>query len=405
MDILTVSGLNMYVKSLLDGDENLKTVFLQGEISNLTDHYRSGHIYLTLKDERSAIKAVMFAGNAGRLKFRPKDGMKVLVRGRVSLYDVTGTYQLYIDDMQPDGIGALNLAFEQLKKKLLAEGLFDKAHKKPIPHFPQKIGVITSPTGAAVQDILRILGRRYPAAEIIMCPVSVQGENAPKELTEAVLRFDKAKCADVIIIGRGGGSIEDLWAFNDEGLARAIYKCSIPVVSAVGHETDFTICDFVSDVRASTPSAGAELVSPEISEVMSSFMYYIRKIRESMNNRLRNENERLLRIRNSRVLRSPMEIINLRRMKLDILCGRMRSSFSSQVANKKHSLVRAASKLDALSPLKVFSRGYAVASKDNTVIRSVNDAETGDRIDILLHDGSLECTVCGRKENRNEKET
>ncbi len=405
MDILTVSGLNMYVKSLLDGDENLKTVFLQGEISNLTDHYRSGHIYLTLKDERSAIKAVMFAGNAGRLKFRPKDGMKVLVRGRVSLYDVTGTYQLYIDDMQPDGAGALNLAFEQLKKKLLAEGLFDKAHKKPLPQFPKRIGVITSPTGAAVQDILRILQRRYPAAEIIMCPVSVQGENAPKELTEAVLRFDKAKCADVIIIGRGGGSIEDLWAFNDEDLARAIYKCSIPVVSAVGHETDFTICDFVSDVRASTPSAGAELVSPEISDLMSSFMYYSRTVRESMNSRLRKENERLLLLRNSRVLRSPMEIINLRRMKLDILSGKMKSSFSSQIAGKKHSLVSAASRLDALSPLKVISRGYAIVSKNNTVIRSVKDAETDDRIDILLHDGSLECTVCGRKENRNEKET
>lgn len=405
MDILTVSGLNMYVKSLLDGDRNLQTVFLRGEISNLTDHYRSGHIYLTLKDERSAIKAVMFAGSAGRLKFRPKDGMKVIVRGRVSLYDVTGTYQLYIDDMQPDGLGALNLAFEQLKKKLLAEGLFDEAHKKPLPRFPQKIGVITSPTGAAVQDILRILERRYPAAEIIMCPVSVQGENAPKELTEAVMRFDKAKCADVIIIGRGGGSIEDLWAFNDESLARAIYNCSIPVVSAVGHETDFTICDFVSDVRASTPSAGAELVSPEISELMSSFVYYGRTIRDAMNERLRNEKDRLIRLKSSRALRSPQELINIRRMRLDLLCGRMKSSFSAQLADKKHSLVRSASKLDSLSPLKVLSRGYAVATKDNSVIRSIYDAETDDKIEILLQDGKLECTVSGRKEIPNEKET
>ena len=405
MDILTVSGLNMYVRSLLDADKNLQTVFLKGEISNLTDHYRSGHIYLTLKDEKAAIKAVMFSGNAGRLRFRPKDGMKVLVRGRVSVYDVTGTYQLYIDDMQPDGIGALNLAFEQLKKKLLAEGLFDEAHKKTPPHFPDRIGVITSPTGAAVQDILRILQRRYPAAEIIMCPVTVQGENAAKELTEAVERFDKAQCADVIIIGRGGGSIEDLWAFNDEALARAIYKCRIPVVSAVGHETDFTICDFVADLRASTPSAGAELVSPEIGELTAAFLYYRKTVIEEMNGRLQKERERLLHLKNSRALRSPQEIIHFRRMKLDLLCGSLKASFSSRLAQKKNSLVEAAAKLDSLSPLKVLARGYAIARKDSSVVRSVNDVVKDDKIEIILHDGRLDCTVCGRKEEHNEKET
>ena len=253
-NVLTVSGLNMYVRMLLESDKNLKGLWLQGEISNLTLHRGSGHIYMTLKDEKAAIKAVMFANSARTLKFRPEEGMKVLVCGRVSLYDASGSYQLYVDSMQPYGDGALSLAFEQLKRKLRQEGLFDEQHKKPLPAFPMRIGVITSPTGAALQDILRILKRRYPIAEVVLCPVLVQGENAAAQLTRAVRYFSRNKLADVIIIGRGGGSAEDLWAFNDEKLARAVYECEVPIVSAVGHETDFTICDFVSDVRASTPS-------------------------------------------------------------------------------------------------------------------------------------------------------
>ncbi|MFZ2686365.1 MAG: exodeoxyribonuclease VII large subunit, partial [Ruminococcus bromii] len=242
--VLSVSQLNFYIKSIIENDARLNFVFVTGEISNLTDHYRSGHIYLSIKDEKSVIRAVMFAGNARNLKFRPTDGMKVICRGRVAVYEPTGQYQLYIEDMQPDGIGALSLAYEQLKKSLAEKGLFAPEHKKKIPPFPNSIGVITSPTGAAVQDIRNILSRRFPSADIIMCPVLVQGENAPAQLIDAVQKLDKYNACDVIIIGRGGGSIEDLWAFNDENLAYAIYNCKIPVISAVGHETDFTICDF-----------------------------------------------------------------------------------------------------------------------------------------------------------------
>ena len=381
----------MYVKTLLSSDRNLRSVYLRGEISNLTDHYRSGHIYLTLKDDKSAIKAVMFAGNAKYLKFRPKDGMMVIVRGSVSLYDVTGTYQIYIEDMQPDGVGALSLAFEQLKEKLRTEGLFDEAHKKPLPPFPKRIGVITSPTGAAVQDILRMLKRRYPVAEIIMCPVAVQGENAAPQLTEAIRQFDRLDCADVIIIGRGGGSIEDLWSFNDEGLARAIYNCKTPVVSAVGHETDFTICDFAADVRASTPSAGAELVSPELDAVISTVKYCKRRIEDEMSSRLKYEKERLERLTKAKVLKSPMEIVEHRRQKLDMLSSELKNSFSAMLSGKKQNFAYLNSKLDALSPLKVLSRGYSITMKNDRIVRSVSDVEVNDRLEIKLSEGRILC--------------
>lgn len=404
MNVLTVSQLNFYVRSLLEEDRNLRSVFLRGEISNLTDHYRSGHIYLTLKDEKASIKAVMFSSQARSLRFRPQDGMKVLIRGRVSVYEVTGSYQLYIDDMQPDGLGALNLAFEQLKKKLSAEGLFDEAHKKPLPAFPKRIGVITSPTGAAVQDILRILERRYPLAEIIMCPVQVQGEAAPVQLADAVRRFGRLKCADVVIIGRGGGSAEDLWAFNDEGLAREIFACEIPVVSAVGHETDFTICDFVSDVRASTPSAAAELVSPEL-EVMrrsvSATQEYLKKL---MLSRIEGEKRRLRAAAGARVLRSQTEMLNSRRMRLDLLSSGLKSAYSGMVADRQKQLALLSGRLDALSPLKVLARGYSIALRDNRPINSVSQAEKGDKIEIRLSDGSLDCTVEGSRGIENEKE-
>ncbi|MCH5303946.1 MAG: exodeoxyribonuclease VII large subunit, partial [Ruminococcus sp.] len=267
--IITVSQLNYYVKSLLDNDPHLTNVFLTGEISNLTDHYRSGHIYFSLKDKNAVVRAVMFAGNARNLKFKPEEGMKVIVLCRVSLYEATGGYQIYVEDMQPDGIGALTLAFEQLKKKLEEKGIFSAENKKPIPKFPKTVGVITSPTGAAVQDIRNILTRRFPSVDIVLCPVLVQGTGAPAQLINAVNLFNEYDLADVIIIGRGGGSIEDLWAFNDENLAYSIYASNIPVISAVGHETDFTICDFVSDLRAPTPSAAAELAVPDREELLS----------------------------------------------------------------------------------------------------------------------------------------
>ena len=306
--VLTVSQLNKYVKSILESDGKLKYIYLKGEISNLTIHY-TGHIYFSLKDENQCtIKAVMFASKANFLKFTPKSGMKVVLRGSITLYEKTGSYQINADEMYPDGAGALNLAYEQLKNKLQNEGLFDTSHKKPLPKFPQKIGVITSPTGAAVQDIMLILKRRYPIAQIIMCPVLVQGENAAVDLTNAVKKFNALKCADVIIIGRGGGSIEDLWAFNDEILARAIYECEIPIVSAVGHETDFTICDFVADVRASTPSAAAELVSSVTTEnMLSQTETLINKMQSAVKRRLQFEYQRYQKTANAKALKTVIE--------------------------------------------------------------------------------------------------
>ena len=402
MTVLTVSQLNNYIKCVLDEDPHLRTVYLKGEISNFKNHYSSGHLYLSLKDDKSAVKAVMFSSAASRLRFRPEDGMCVIARGYVSVYPQGGQYQLYIQDMQPDGVGALALAFEQLKKKLEAEGLFDASFKKPLPTLPRRIGVITSPTGAAVMDITRILARRYPMAEVVLCPVLVQGDGAAAQLTDAIRRFDRRNDIDVIIIGRGGGSIEDLWAFNDEGLARAIFDCHIPVVSGVGHETDFTICDFVADVRASTPSAAAECVSPEQGELLSAVDYYRDTIISLMRARLDRERTQLDRLLSSRTLRSPMEIVNVKRMQLDHMESRMNSAYSMHVKNKKEDFNSLAAKLDALSPLRVLSRGYAAASKDGKCISSVSDAETGDRIEIRLSDGSLGCLV-ERKIKTDEK--
>ncbi|MBO5291012.1 MAG: exodeoxyribonuclease VII large subunit, partial [Clostridia bacterium] len=271
--VYSVAQLNNYVKSVLDNDENLNHLFVTGEISNYKPHY-SGHMYMTIKDETASIKAVMFAGNASRLKFKPENGMKVIIFGTVSLFQRDGSYQLYINDMQPDGIGALNIAFEQLKKKLEAEGLFSNQYKKPIPKFPQKVGVVTSATGAAVQDIFNVLKRRYPVAEVVLRPCQVQGDGAANDIANAIKEFNKVKGADVLIVGRGGGSIEDLWAFNEEIVARAVFDSEIPVISAVGHETDVTICDFVADLRAPTPSAAAECAVPDCFELKANLLSY-----------------------------------------------------------------------------------------------------------------------------------
>ncbi len=400
-NIITVSGLNLYAKTLLESDSRLKNIWLKGEISNLTDHYRSGHMYLTLKDEHCSIKAVMFANHASKLSFRPRDGMKVLVRGRITLYDVTGSYQINVEEMQPEGIGTLSVAFEQLKVRLQQEGLFDADHKKPLPTYPQRIGVITSPTGAALQDIVRILKRRYPLAEILLYPVTVQGDGAAAELTAAVTAFDQNDYADVIIIGRGGGSTEDLWAFNDERLARAIYRCHIPIVSSVGHETDFTICDFVSDVRASTPSAGAELVSPELSSMLSTLQDTRNRLTQAMHTRLSAEKIRLNRLREGRVLCSPQDMIQYPKMRLDALAHRMIAAYDRNLSAKKQRLAGISAKLETLSPLKVLSRGYAITQKQQLVIRSVQNVSIGDQVTITLSDGTLTGTVTDRRENPN----
>ena len=391
--VITVSQLNFYIKSLLDESPALREIYITGEISNLTDHYRSGHIYLSLKDDKALVRAVMFAGNARHLRFKPEEGMKVIARGRVSVYEATGQYQLYIEDMQPDGIGALNLAYEQLKKKLSAEGLFSDEIKKPIPTYPKRIGVITSPTGAAVQDILNILGRRYPIAEVVFCPVLVQGENASAQLIDAVKRFNKANAADVIIIGRGGGSIEDLWAFNDEKLARTIAESDIPIISAVGHETDFTICDFVADLRAPTPSAAAELATPNMTELLS----YFKSVKDSLpaiiQRRIDFEKQELDNLASSKVLLSPDEFINIRKNELDMLSADMIKAFKAILSENQREFVALSAKLDALSPLSVLSRGYSIVQNKNKVIKSAKELNIGQNIMVKLSDGKAECEV------------
>ena len=391
--IISVSGLNSYLKGLLDSDPNLQYVFVSGEVSNLTDHYASGHIYLSLKDNKAVIKAVMFSFNASKLRFRPQNGMKVIARGRVSLYEPSGQYQLYIEDMQPDGIGALSLQFEQLKEKLTKEGLFDKAHKKPLPQFPKKVSVITSPTGAALQDIRNILNRRWPYAEVELTPVLVQGDGAASQLTYAINTVSADNTADVIIIGRGGGSIEDLWAFNSEELARAIYACKIPVISAVGHETDFTICDFVSDMRAPTPSAAAELAVPdrfEQAELLAQQRQYLFALSDRIisghDADIKNFSVKLKLADPKREFNDKANTLNNLSVRLKAVSEKLTGDVNSQLSELKGSLF-------ALDPSSILSRGYAVVSKDDSTIYSVGDLKIGDNINIRLKDGSINATV------------
>lgn len=391
--IISVSQLNYYVKSLLDNDPHLSSVFVTGEISNLTDHYRSGHIYFSLKDKNAVVRAVMFAGNARNLKFKPEEGMKVIALCRVSLYEVTGGYQIYVEDMQPDGIGSLTIAFEQLKKKLEEKGLFKLENKKPIPKFPKTVGVITSPTGAAVQDIRNILTRRFPSVDIVLCPVLVQGAGAPEQLINAVNLFNEYDCADVIIIGRGGGSIEDLWAFNDENLAYAIYASNIPVISAVGHETDFTICDFVSDLRAPTPSAAAELAVPDREELLAYYNSQRQYINSLIDNKLSFYNKKLSDIRTAMSVNSPEKRIGLLSSKLDNLSKRAQLSINDNFNLKSDSVKKLGAKLETLNPVSVLNRGYAIAQKDRKNINSVKELKIDDEIKLTLKDGTVKTKV------------
>ena len=392
--ILTVSQLNYYIKSALDNDSNLQMLLLQGEISNLTDHYSSGHIYFSLKDEKSVVKAVMFSYAAKNLRFKPQNGMKVLVRGRVSVYEPSGQYQVYVEDMQPDGIGALSMQFEQLKEKLSKEGLFDKEHKKPIPQFPQTIGIITSPTGAAVRDIFNILGRRYPSADVVMAPVLVQGENAASQLKDAINKFSDNAIADVIIIGRGGGSIEDLWAFNDEELARAIYNCKTPVISAVGHETDFTICDFVSDLRAPTPSAAAELAVPDSAELLMSLSSQRQYIDTLIDKKIIDLKKLL--DNNTRLISaySPQLLLDEYQKSTDNLAKRFIKAGENILNDNFKNLQNLGAKLSALNPIAVLMRGYSFTTDaDNNTISSVNDVNSGDALSIRVTDGEISAVV------------
>lgn len=392
--VLSVSQLNRYIKMNFDADENLANIFISGEISNFTNHYRTGHLYFTLKDDSAAVRAVMFNSSAKRLKFMPEDGMKVIARGRVSVYEASGQYQLYVDDMQPDGIGALNLAYEQLKEKLQKEGLFSEHHKKPLPPYPEKVGVITSPTGAAVRDIINVLGRRFPYAEIVFCPVLVQGDGAHLQLTDAVNMFNSERAADVIIIGRGGGSIEDLWEFNDEGLARAVYNSEIPVISAVGHETDFTICDFVADMRAPTPSAAAELAVPDANELQYALSALKNRMFLNVSSGIADRRSRLEYLTSKGALKSPDEMLSNRSQRLDTAFSKMLSSYENRIGGKKVEFISAATALSKLDPMSVLMRGFAfVSDKNGKNVYSSQALAKGDKINVRFHDGSAVCEV------------
>lgn len=393
--VLSVSQINFYIKSIIENDGSLQFVLVTGEISNLTVHQRSGHIYLSLKDSNSVISAVMFAGNARRLKFRLENGMKVICRGRISVYEPSGRYQLYIEDMQPDGVGALTLAFEQLKSDLEKKGLFDPAHKKPLPKFPKTIGVITSPTGAAVQDITNIIRRRFPSADIVLAPVLVQGESAPEQLVRAVNKFSESKIADVVIIGRGGGSAEDLWAFNDEQLAYAVYNCETPIISGVGHETDFTICDFVADKRASTPSAAAELAVPDRQELMSYYFKQKQYISAMLDRKIKTAQLRLGNQQRRMSASSPKLKAEQLEKQLSAKSEKLTRFMNIYISDKENKLIAAKGKLDGLNPLNVLNRGYAIAEKDEKIITSSKQLKDGDDFTVILSDGKINAKVCG----------
>lgn len=392
--VLTISQLNTYIKFLLDGDSTLSKVFVNGEVSNFTNHYRSGHLYLSLKDDKCVIKAVMFASQASRLRFVPQDGMKVLVRGRVSVYEQSGQYQLYIEDMQPDGLGALNLAYEQLKEKLAAEGLFDTSRKQPLPMFPTRVGVITSPTGAVIHDIQQVLERRYPLAELILCPVKVQGEGAAEQVVEAIELFNKKQGADVLIVGRGGGSMEDLWAFNEEKVARAVAASSIPIISAVGHETDVTICDFVADIRAATPSAAAELAVPDQAELKDALRSYQFTLQQLMKAQLRSLYDQVRHLVSHKSFQMPQTRVAMETMKLDHFVEQLTAAMKRKTVDEKHLLSKLSGQLHSLSPLQVLARGYTMAQdKEKQIICHTADIKAGDSLTVRMIDGTLDCTV------------
>ena len=391
--VLTVSQLNMYVRSLLESSVYLNDIVVTGEISNFTDHYRTGHMYLSLKDETGLIRAVMFRQYNSRLTFKPQNGMMVACRGKVSLYERDGQYQLYIMAMKPLGEGDLNVAYEQLKAKLEKEGLFDKALKKPIPRLPRRIAVITSPTGAAVQDILNILSRRYPVATVVMCPVTVQGDTAEPELIQAVKDVNAKKCADVIIIGRGGGSIEDLWAFNSEALARTIRASDIPVISAVGHETDFTICDYAADLRAPTPSGAAELATPDKTELLQFLQQNQLRCANALKRLYTQKKLMLQALLNKQCMANATFLVDQKAQTLDFLSHRLQNGFEKTVSQKQEQFVQAAAKLDSLSPLQILLRGYSIVQHNGKIVRDAGVLQTGDRVQIRFATGQKDAVI------------
>lgn len=400
--VISVSQLNRYVHSMFESDDKLRNIIVSGEISNLKINSFSGHIYLTLKDDNAAVRAVMFKSSAARLKFLPKEGMKVICRGQVTVYERDGAYQLYISDMQPDGAGNIALAFEQLKAKLNAEGLFDAAHKKVLPKFPRKIAIITSETGAAVRDMISVIGRRWPIATLIMCPVSVQGDLAPGQMIEALKKVNAHTDADVIIIGRGGGSTEDLWCFNDERLARAIFKSKIPVISAVGHETDFTICDFVADLRAPTPSAAGEIAVPDIGEIYSYFTAVDMRLENAVFKKLNDCNNAYKVLCDRPIFTKKTGFLEPLELRLDSYTSKIKKSFEAAVLKSESRFKTTLASLVAVNPTAVLLRGYSIAEKEGKTVKSVSALQNGDVLDLILSDGSAKCTVNSIKEKTYE---
>ncbi len=392
MNIISVNELNTLIKNVLEGEPTLAHVCVRGEISNFVSH-RSGHLYFSLKDESSQIRAVMFRYSAQYLPFMPENGMKVIVNGGVSLYSQGGTYQIYVNSMQPDGIGALYLAYEQLKMRLGAMGLFDSERKKALPFIPKRIGVITSPTGAAVRDIINVTRRRYPKADILLYPALVQGEGCPKSLIKALDYFETNKNVDVIIIGRGGGSIEDLWGFNNEELAYKLAEMSIPTISAVGHETDFTICDFVADMRAPTPSAAAELAVPDFRELIQRTDNLERRSQSAIGAILRQLSQRLEILKANQLYRYPNTIYEEMAFLFKEYTQRISLALQNATLKQRHALSLASEKINGLNPLNVLARGYAIAQKDERTVKSIDSVTIGDKLNVTLADGNIGCTV------------
>ncbi|WP_299088062.1 exodeoxyribonuclease VII large subunit [uncultured Metabacillus sp.] len=439
---VTVTALTKYIKRKFDVDPHLADIWIKGEISNFNLHSR-GHMYFTLKDEKARIQAVMFAGSNKTLKFKPKNGMKVLLRGEISVYEQSGGYQVYVKEMQPDGIGSLYLAYEELKRTLQKEGLFDQVHKKPIPKYPNQIGVITSPTGAAIRDILTTINRRYPLAKVILIPALVQGVQAGASVAKAIKIANQLGTLDVLIVGRGGGSIEELWAFNEEIVAREIFASQIPIISAVGHETDYTIADFVADLRAPTPTGAAELAVPHFSELMDRIIDRQNRLKRSIREKITSKKDRLNHLQTSYAFRYPKQLYLQKEQQLDMLVERLQKEGKRAVNHKldaftylknrlanvhpkeqinrskdayesyikklkremnslltvKHSQFNEAiAKLNALSPLKVMDRGYSLVYYENKLIKSIEHIEQGQTIKVQLKDGQLDCQVQGIEE-------
>ena len=416
---VTISDLNRYIKAKFDMDTHLNRVYLKGEISNFKHHTR-GHFYFTLKDENSRIAAVMFASSAKSVAFEPEDGMKVLVSGRIALYEATGSYQIYVDSMELDGIGNLYLEFERLKKELAKEGLFNKEHKRPIPRFPKKIGIITAPTGAAIRDILSTIKRRYPICETIIFPALVQGTGAKESIVKQLNKAQEYDL-DVIICGRGGGSIEDLWAFNEEIVARAIYNSKIPVISAVGHEIDFTIADYVADLRAPTPTGAAEMAVPNLVDLKSLIEQYKIRANEAVTNIIKKNRIKLESLQNSFVLKNPLSLYEIKEQKLDsyidylnqymanklnhaklmyekVINNKILKSPQSMFDKKKHQYELLLKTIEVLNPMKLLSSGYSIVKSNGKVIKNSHDVNLDDVVDIELSEGKLKCSVIGKDE-------